>query len=423
LSIMRTNFTFIFVLTLLLVVYSKALKFPSERSNCQIDPDNHNHWPEWPPIVTNEVGDLILPVGDDGNRALEIAVGEVVLVSCGADGRFDHEASWAEGPLYARCSGGTNFQVWTEQNTDEAELSFRDLGCSGQPLDSNEPLGNCGPNNEGIEVVIGFDTVPADSGIETAVLTVCYDVEKSINIWSRHTLWDEIRARDHNNDSPFFNPDDYFDFDVNHYYTMATQKETIAQIVRSQDLADEYVQDFDSGLFLARGHLAPNADFVFYSWMDATYHFINVAPQWQSFNGGNWMWFENGCRDFADERGVDLVVYTGTHGVCELEDVDGEMVDIFLYDGDKLPVPRYYWKILYDPIANTGVAVVGVNNPHLKAIPPNYIICPSVESHPILDNIHQPENIVRGFIWACKVEDLAASVPNVPNLPEMELLM
>ena len=97
--------------------------------------------------------------------------------------------------------------------------------------------------------------------------------------------------------------------------------------MRSQDLADEYVQDFDSGLFLARGHLAPNADFVFYSWMDATYHFINVAPQWQSFNGrlstlikstyatfllgGNWMWFENGCRDFADERGVDLVVYTG----------------------------------------------------------------------------------------------------------------
>ena len=71
-------------------------------------------------------------------------------------------------------------------------------------------------------MVIGFDTVPADSGIETAVLTVCYDVEKSINIWSRHTLWDEIRARDHNNDSPFFNPDDYFDFDVNHYYTMVS---------------------------------------------------------------------------------------------------------------------------------------------------------------------------------------------------------
>ena len=56
---------------------------------------------------------------------------------------------------------------------------------------------------------------------------------------------------------------------------------------------------------------------------------------------------------------------SGTHGVCQLEDVDGEMVDIFLYNGDRLPIPRFYWKILYDPLAGAGVAVVGVNNPHL----------------------------------------------------------
>ena len=54
--------------------------------------------------------------------------------------------------------------------------------------------------------------------------------------------------------------------------------------------------------------------------------------------------------------------------MCQLEDVDGEMVDIFLYDGDRLPVPRYYWKILFDPLAGAGVAVIGVNNPHLTVI-------------------------------------------------------
>ena len=62
-----------------------------------------------------------------------------------------------------------------------------------------------------------------------------------------------------------------------------------AELVGSDELADQYVQDFNSGLFLARGHLSPNADFIFYSWMDATYHFINVAPQWQSFNGSHYM--------------------------------------------------------------------------------------------------------------------------------------
>ena len=60
------------------------------------------------------------------------------------------------------------------------------------------------------------------SGIESVTLSVCYNVEKSENIWSRHSLWDEISARDHGNDSPFFNPDSYFDYDVNHFYTMVT---------------------------------------------------------------------------------------------------------------------------------------------------------------------------------------------------------
>ena len=89
------------------------------------------------------------------------------------------------------------------------------------------------------------------------------------------------------------------------------QKKTIAEIVRSQDLADQYVQDFDSDIYLARGHMAPNADFIFYSWMDTTYHFINVSPQWQAFNGGNWMYFEGSVRDFVVERQMDIVVYTG----------------------------------------------------------------------------------------------------------------
>ena len=65
------------------------------------------------------------------------------------------------------------------------------------------------------------------------------------------------------------------------------------------------------------------------------------------------------------ERQLDLVAYTGTSGVIELEDVHGDSVAIYLYEGDKLPVPRYYWRVLHDPQAGLGVAVVGINNPHL----------------------------------------------------------
>ena len=91
-------------------------------------------------------------------------------------------------------------------------------------------------------------------------------------------------ARDTGNNRPSFDPE-YFDFDVDYYYKMTTQRETVAELVGSQDLAEKYIGDQSSQLFLSRGHLAPNADFIFYSWQDSTFFFINVAPQWQSFNG------------------------------------------------------------------------------------------------------------------------------------------
>ena len=74
---------------------------------------------------------------------------------------------------------------------------------------------------------------------------------------------------------------------------------------------------------------------------DATYYFTNVAPQWQGFNAGNWLDLENAVRDFVDNRNLDLVVYTGTNGVMELDDVNGNKVPILLYpEDDRLPVPK-----------------------------------------------------------------------------------
>ena len=110
--------------------------------------------------------------------------------------------------------------MWVDAMSDEAGSTFRDLGCRSQPRDSNEVVATCGAQGEGTEVNIGFDIRSEVGGVETVTFTVCYDTARSLNIWSRHSLWDEIDARDHGNDSPDFKPDHYFDFDVNHFYTM-----------------------------------------------------------------------------------------------------------------------------------------------------------------------------------------------------------
>lgn len=134
------------------------------------------------------------------------------------------------------------------------------------------------------------------------------------------------------------------------------------------------------------------------------------------------MYFESGVRDFVVERNIDATVYTGTHGVMELADVNGIMVDIYLYGGNQLPVPRFFWKIIYDSMKNEGVAVVGVNNPHLKEIDDSYILCPPLENASILSSVYHAEDIHKGYMYACRVEDLAFSVPELPQFEPMDLL-
>lgn len=86
--------------------------------------------------------------------------------------------------------------MWTEASSSEPlTLGFVDLGCEAQPLDSDLVVGHCGPENRGTEIRLGFDTRPGEAGVESVTLTVCYDAETSVNLWSRHNLWDEIEAR------------------------------------------------------------------------------------------------------------------------------------------------------------------------------------------------------------------------------------
>ena len=86
--------------------------------------------------------------------------------------------------------------MWSDASpTDPISLGFAELGCEAQPLDSNLVVGLCGPEDRGSEIRLGFDTRPGEAGVDSVTLTVCYDLETSVNIWSRHSLWDEIEAR------------------------------------------------------------------------------------------------------------------------------------------------------------------------------------------------------------------------------------
>ena len=96
-----------------------------------------------------------------------------------------------------------------------------------------------------------------------------------------------------------------------------------------------------------------------------------------------------------EANNFDAVIYTGTNGICRLENVNGGYVDIYLYaeDGAKqLPVPKFYWKVIVDTEKNAGVAVIGVNNPHISENNIDYYkICSPLTDHPIMEGISEPD--------------------------------
>jgi hypothetical protein len=138
------------------------------------------------------------------------------------------------------CQGGQDLAVWPANPVMPTFLQWDDLSCQKQPRETVRVLGTCGRDGKATEIEIGFvaddggtlDNVSDD--VVVTSITVCHDEARSQTLWARHTLWDEVKAGDHGNDSPAFKPDSFFDYDVNTFYMISKQRETIAGLVGSQ---------------------------------------------------------------------------------------------------------------------------------------------------------------------------------------------
>jgi hypothetical protein len=105
-----------------------------------------------------------------------------------------------------------------------------------------------------------------------------------------------------------------------------------------------------------------------------------------------------------------------------LADINGVQQQIYLaFDANNnglLPAPKYFWKLIHEPISNTATAVIGINNPYLNPVMPEDVICPDVcDQIPWVNSaIFELNSIAKGYTFCCTAAELHKAISFAPNL-------
>lgn len=338
---------------------------------------------------------------------------EIIRLSC--PGRFTNSNQ-----LLVSNSSETNFTCISNNlfmfDSDEKSYTFKELKCQYAPEAIAQATGkNCSINYTEIE--LGYLT---NLGF-VHVLKTCFNNRTKDSLYAVHSITAHVKNRQHTKRPRRFKSSDFYkdlSADPGILYSKRNQLQRLESLLGSAELAAQYVS-LKNDFFLARGHLAPKADFILSAQQRATLFYVNTAPQWQIINGKNWMYLEMSCRCHVIKNNLNLTIYTGTHSVLSLPDVNANRQELSLYslgNNTYLRVPEIFWKILYDPAGEKGVVFVGHNNPYANDIDMNSkTLC-----NDICDKLNwlkwQPKNITIGYSYCCTIDEFRQVVDYLPDI-------
>lgn len=218
--------------------------------------------------------------------------------------------------------------------------------------------------------------------------------------------------------SSYFNDAGYYK-DLNLNTTLAEifkknqQQKTINSLLGLPTTSEDYIKSNSGELYLARGHLAANCDFVYEAQQKATYYYVNVVPQWQSFNNGNWKRLEMDLRNYASRNGP-LFIVAGTFRVLQLpHSTTHTPTELYLSITRRrkaVPVPKFMFKLAFHVGRRRGAVFIGMNNPYQRRV--DYI-CPD-RSREMGWLTWDKNNPMKGFSYACTIDDFRQVVRDLP---------
>lgn len=373
------------------------------------------HFGEPLPVIIRN-GRLLEPTDNSGNVILDY--GESLTLSCEGAGTIFHPNKIREEETASiTCAGGDNFK---NDHWLNAPAPFSLFRCGMAPnYISRRTRRTCFENNPIFEVgyTIQNEFYP--------LYESCFN-EATLNaIFSKYTQKPYNAMYQTRVDRPFFIANDVYGYvPVDSLFSPGGQRAAVAQVVGP--LVETYMTKSE---FLSRGHLAAKTDFALAFGERATFHYVNCAPQWYGFNGGNWNTLEVDLRNHIHNAGYDTIIYTGTYGVTSLKNDNGHRVSIYLYNDENnnpvIPVPLYFYKVVYEPSTNRGVAFVGINNPYVtSAEAQDLFFCKDL----CRGNIDfywltwHPDNSNEGYTFCCTIPDFRGTVGHLPHFEVSGLL-
>ncbi|XP_016956249.1 uncharacterized protein LOC108028781 [Drosophila biarmipes] len=311
-----------------------------------------------------------------------------------------------------------NSTCWQQQSflAMGSLYDLQDFVCTSWPTYTARRTGRyCNGGTDLLEVGFQLSSSNSDDFLQT--YDVCHNELSEVTRYVHHVLYPGSNQYQRSVSRPSFVTGDFYGGkDVNTLYTQKQQNITISEILGMD--ASPYFNT-SGNVYLARGHLSAKTDFVFGAAQQASFFFVNAAPQWQTFNGGNWERIEDSVRKFVADGNITADCYTGTWGVSTLPDVDGVERELYLdFDENNnglIPVPKLYYRVVIDRLSRKGIVLLGVNNPHVSVeqIQKEYIICQDIGGE--LSWVSwTKEDLKKGYSYACTVEDFTAVVKDVP---------
>lgn len=294
------------------------------------------------------------------------------------------------------CVAEKDFNI-NNQRYSLSDINECSLQINGNTVNRNQ---KCAGN--GSAIGIGFQLSEGRGFVN--LIDVCYNKKKGSTIYTRHIVQGKAiknAMKSSTRPSSFKTSEVPTNIDAPKSFTKANQLKRFEEIFGDRETAQEYLNK----TYLARGHLAPDGDFIFVSWQFTSYYYINTVPQWQSINNANWKHIESVVRSKADKLKKDLEIFTGGFEVLKLKNKK------ILLEPDGLEVPKWSWKIVKVASDNSGIAFVTYNNPYATSAPT--ALCADICDAYGWD-WKERKTISKGHTICCSVSNLMKAIADVP---------